>query len=141
MGIQPHRRFSMALMRNARIQSLKEGLLRFSHSMVQEKGRERGGLVVATGADLEFQELQNYSPSQKRYVTVIRRETLPGPIVGFWHTHQGSACPSPTDFLQILRLNRRFQSSFALCILGRRALSIMEWDRMWPRFSYVRRPR
>lgn len=116
--------------------ALRKGLRGLSCSISRQESRERGGVVLAIDTEFEFRELPNYSKSQRRYVTVIRLADRP---VGFWHTHPGSARPSPTDLLELLWLNRRFGTSFVLCILGAQAFSVTTL-RGWrlPRFVHER---
>jgi proteasome lid subunit RPN8/RPN11 len=107
------------------IGSLRIAFRRFARAAPGGHSRERGGLVLANENRLDFQELPNRSPSDRRYIAVVpAMDRLPGQLIGFWHTHPGSAVPSPTDLREMWTINRRFQRAFPLCVVGRRACSI-----------------
>jgi hypothetical protein len=105
--------------------------------MASPQGRERGGVVVANGAQFELRELPNHAASRNRYITVLSRaQTLSNLPAGFWHSHSLSALPSPADLVEIVRLNRRFGASFFLCVLGARSFSITRFHG-WKRPTFV----
>jgi proteasome lid subunit RPN8/RPN11 len=124
------------------IVELKLAFREFAGSTPGGHPRERGGLVLAQENRLDFQELPNRARSDTRYIAVVpAMDRLPGRLIGFWHTHPGSAIPSPIDLLELRRINRRFQRCFALCIVGRRACSITMIRRFaLPYFRYYRSP-
>ena len=87
--------------------------------------RERGGLILRLDGVLCFPELPNCAASTRRFTAVVPPiDRIPGELVGFWHTHCGASIPSPLDWRQLYRLNRRFGRSFVLCIKGRHAFSV-----------------
>ena len=118
--------------------SIEIAFAEFAASLPPGQKRERGGIVLAIENRLEFQELPNRSRFDNRYIAVVPAiDRLPGPLVGFWHTHLNSPLPSLTDLLQLVRANKRFGQSFALCIAGRRARCMMKVGRFGiPRFRY-----
>jgi hypothetical protein len=119
---------------------VKPALLAFARSLAPANRRERGGILIAVVGRLDFQELPNRDCRDTRYTALIpASERLPGELLGFWHTHPGTAFPGPTDYLQLLNLNRRFRRSFALCILGRRSCSILSLYSIFPRLRYFSR--
>src|SRR5437764_477339 len=93
--------------------SIEIAFAEFAASLPPDQKRERGGIVLAIENHLEFQELPNRSRFDNRYIAVVPAiDRLPGPLVGFWHTHLNSPLPSLTDLLQLVRANKRFGQSF-----------------------------
>src|SRR3954469_19522616 len=107
------------------VTELKDALRSFAPSIPAAR-RERGGIVLRRDGCFVFDELPNRGPNDRRYVAIVPApERLPGEWIGFWHTHPSRALPSGADSPELPRLNRRFQRSFALCILGRRQCAIL----------------
>jgi hypothetical protein len=119
---------------STQLTELRAALRELAGSRGEASAQERGGVIVTHDSRVEFRELPNFSAFGKRFVTAVSRsQTRDRPPLGFWHTHAGSALPSPADVIEILRLNRRFGAAFFLCILGARSISIA-------RFNGWRRP-